>query len=440
MKRLIASAGLVALGAASVQAAYAPGLSRMETSKPWSVAATLRGFYDDNYTTAPSSAEEDSFGVEVRPSVNLNLPLEQTYLGFRAIYSMRWYEDRPRGEADHTFQFDGLLNHAFSERYHLDLNDSFIYAQEPDLVDPSGGTVNRLRTKNNNIRNLAAINFNAQLTQLLSIALGYANTYYDYEQDADDTGNNTAVTGGPGPVSRSGLLDRVEHLASVNLLWQALPSTVARLGYQFQIVDYTEDEVLNPPPVAPGGPPAGSITSGDRNSYAHYLFVGADHSFRSDLSGSIRIGGRYTEYPDAPQGDDQVSPYADASLTYAFARGSSVTAGIKHDRNQTDVGFAPGDSGVTVDQESTTLYANLQHQITPKLLGSLNGYYQNSKFNGGAADGDTDNLFGLGVNLTYQINQYLSAETGYNFDRIDSDISNRSYTRNRVYIGVTARY
>ena len=54
MKKFIASAGLVTVGAASLHAAYAPGLTPMETSKPWSLAASLRGFYDDNYQNAPS--------------------------------------------------------------------------------------------------------------------------------------------------------------------------------------------------------------------------------------------------------------------------------------------------------------------------------------------------------------------------------------------------
>ena len=50
MKKIIASASLAALGAASVQAAYAPGLSPQEKSKAWTISGTLRGFYDDNPT------------------------------------------------------------------------------------------------------------------------------------------------------------------------------------------------------------------------------------------------------------------------------------------------------------------------------------------------------------------------------------------------------
>jgi hypothetical protein len=55
-------------------------------------------------------------------------------------------------------------------------------------------------------------------------------------------------------------------------------------------------------------------------------------------------------------------------------------------------------------------------------------------------DGDVDNYYGFGANLTYQINQYWSTEGGYNFDRLDSDQPVRSFSRNRVYVGVRATF
>jgi len=52
-----------------------------------------------------------------------------------------------------------------------------------------------------------------------------------------------------------------------------------------------------------------------------------------------------------------------------------------------------------------------------------------------------------GVNMTYEINKFVALEGGYNFDRLDSELSsvhnsgwNRSYTRNRVYIGIRGTY
>jgi len=86
MKKLIASASLISIGVAGMQAAYAPGLSSAEASKPWSIGASLRGFYDDNYTTSPSALSRSTWGTEIEPSFGLNLPLDQTYIGLSYTY------------------------------------------------------------------------------------------------------------------------------------------------------------------------------------------------------------------------------------------------------------------------------------------------------------------------------------------------------------------
>ena len=73
MKKIVASVGLVALGASGLYSAPIPGLTE-EGGKNWSVAATLRGFYDDNINTAPSGPDkQDTFGIEINPSVNYGI-------------------------------------------------------------------------------------------------------------------------------------------------------------------------------------------------------------------------------------------------------------------------------------------------------------------------------------------------------------------------------
>jgi len=89
MKKFFASAGLVTVGAVSLQAAYTPGLTPMETTKPWSLAATLRGFYDDNYNNAPSDIRKGSAGFEISPAARLNFTMEQNYVGLSYIYSLK---------------------------------------------------------------------------------------------------------------------------------------------------------------------------------------------------------------------------------------------------------------------------------------------------------------------------------------------------------------
>jgi hypothetical protein len=116
-----------------------------------------------------------------------------------------------------------------------------------------------------------------------------------------------------------------------------------------------------------------------------------------------------------------------------------VQIGFVHSFYATDV-IAPFGGRITGSQESSTVYGMISHQITPKLVAIANVRYQDSTFDGGLYGDQSDQFFSAGINLTYQINRFLSCEAGYNFDRLNSDIPGRSYDRNRVYIGVTATY
>jgi hypothetical protein len=427
MKKLLTSAGLIAAGISSLQAASTPDLTASQPAKPWSISAALRGFYDSNPTTSPQRLKQGSWGYEVNPSASLNLPLDQTFVGLSYEYSMRWYEARENNRYDQSHKFDARLDHDFSERYKIQASDSFVIAQEPEVLAPSGGAISGpLRTDGNNIRNLGSIYFTAQMTELLGVELGYANTFYDYTQDQKFDAIQNPIA------SYSALLDRDEHLASVNLRWQAMPETVGILGYQFGVVNFTsddpigEDENSNP------------VKSDIRDARSHYLYVGADHRFSSQLNGSIRLGGQYVDYYN--ESSSTVSPYADASLTYQYAVGSYIQGGVNHTRVRTDVATIKDTKDVTADQEVTAAYININHRITPKLAGSLLLQGQRGSFEGGTADGDIEYLFLSGVNISYQFNPFLLAEAGYNFDMLDSDVNGRDYHRNRVYIGVRATY
>src|SRR5439155_16786026 len=106
------------------------------------------------------------------------------------------------------------------------------------------------RIPGDNIRNYGVINFNAQITRELGIEAGYANTFFDYE----DHGGNADFP------SRSGLLDRVEHMIHVDGRWMIQPQTIGVVGYQFREVNYTGDEEIG---LRDDG---SSIVSSDRDS------------------------------------------------------------------------------------------------------------------------------------------------------------------------------
>jgi hypothetical protein len=259
MKKVIASAGLVALSATGLKAQYAPGLSRMESSKPWSISASLRGFYDDNYFAEPKGLKDESFGFEVRPRIAFNLPREQTFIGGSYTYSLKYYEARSDDPMDHSHEVDLRLDHRFSERLKVNLNDNFVYAQEPEVVEGSTTTITTFRTDADVFRNRASAEVTARATESLGVQLGYENGWYDYQDDND-------------PGSRSALLDRVEHLIRLDGRWQARPDLVGIVGYQLNLINYTADQFLVT------APPPGALTSGDRDTTSHFGYVGGEYT------------------------------------------------------------------------------------------------------------------------------------------------------------------
>lgn len=432
MKKVIASASLVAVGATGLQGANAPGLTRMETSKPWSIAASIRGFYDDNYTVRPSGSSEkrESFGFEFAPSVAFHIPTDQTYFGGSYAYSMKYYEDRSSDAIDQTHTLNLDLDHRFSERYRARAKEQFVYSDEPELVDQN----TPLRQDATGFRNIAKVEFIGVVTERVGASAGYQNNWYGYDDD-----NEFPPTSPQFFPSRSALLDRLEHLFNIDARYQYTESIVTLVGYQFGIVDYTGDDFIASidNDANPLTPPL-TRESDDKDNITHYLYVGADGNITEKLTGSGRVGVQYTDYTEFD--DTEISPYVELSATYTYLPGSYVQAGVRHFRNATDVSGIDVDGDVAVDQESTAVYASVNHRITSRLNGTAFAQYQNSKFNGGIADGETDAFFFANAGLDYEITKNLYAEAKYNFDRLDSDRPDRSFTRNRVSLGLRAKY
>src|SRR5690606_26232560 len=153
------------------------------------------------------------------------------------------------------------------------------------------------------------------------------------------------------------------------------------------------------------------------------------------------VGAQYTKYTEVDDlglnaDDDQWNPYVDANATWAYMPGSYAQLGVRHGRIETDVPLLPAALGfeMTPDGEATTVYGSVSHRIYGALVASVIGSFQHTQFDSGSVEIE-DNLILAGVNLTYEINKWLAAEAGYNYDRLDSDLDaggiSRSFTRNR---------
>jgi uncharacterized protein (PEP-CTERM system associated) len=243
------------------------------------------------------------------------------------------------------------------------------------------------------------------------------------------------VNGSVGGASLAGLLDRVEESIMLDLKWHLTPDTTLLVGYEFSWVNFTGNE---PIAVTDNG---FVFHSSDRDAYTHYGYVGVEENFAQNLTGALKVGASYNDvYNNPVTSSTEWDPYADLSLTYTYIPGSYVQLGFTHDLSATDQVTPDASGKITENAENSVIYVDLNHRFTPKLIATLIGRVQYTTYNGGMANSMDTTDYGVGLNLSYQINSHLSVDTGYNYDDVNSDIANYSYTRNRVYLGLTANY
>ena len=441
MKKIVASVGLVAL--ASSLGTVSGQVASPRTDKPWNVSATLRGFYDDNINTTTS--KDSSTGFQVNPAIGVHWGNDQTMLSAGYVYTYRYYDNKPFNNTvhyDQNHEFDALLNHSFNERYQLSLKESFVVGQEPDMMRATATMSEFQRVPGNNMRNYGTIVFDGALTPTFGFEVGYGNEYYNYaDSGAQYFGFPFFVVGElkqggtvfvPG-ASYSGLLDRLVHRPYLEGHWQMAPQTVGVVGYQYEGYNYTADEPITVDPTT-GGP----ITSDSRNNRSHIGYVGVNHNFTPEFSILANLGARYTDFYN--ESETSLNPYAKVNLQYTYTVESYAQLGLTYYNAATDIVSASAQNGVTRGQNAFVIYGSINHRIVPDLYGSLTAQFQNSTFVGGTFDSESEQFYLFGLNLRYKINKYLSADAGYNYDNLQSPISNRSFNRNRVYIGLTGRY
>jgi hypothetical protein len=448
MKKIVASVGLVALGASGLQTALAQELSGPDTSKPWSVSLTLRGFYDSNPGTVPNSeniSDKESFGVEVSPSAAFAWAMQDTTINLGFLYSLKYYDTKPpnfANHADQSFTFNGSLTHAFSEQLHARVSDSFVIGQEPDTLRAGNTFSTFQRVSGDNIRNYGTLGLDAQITPVFGLGFGYDNAFYDYTQSGASAAPPIIVSTPVGlalatPVvpSPAGALNRDENRAHLEGLFSVGPETKVLGGFQ-----YTEILFMGGEPISGYYEFPDTLAMSDsRNSREYTIYVGAEHNFSPKLTGSLRVGGSYTEYYNDPSTDPSYTPYVNATIKYNYATESYVSGGFSYDRNATDVVGLYNNGKFTIDAESAVFFLALNHRFDPRIFGNLIAQFQNSTYNQGQFNNQSEQYYLVGLELEYKFNQYFSAHVGYNYDRLESDIG-RTYDRNRVYIGVTGSY
>ncbi len=380
-----------------VCAQYDAPLSQQEKGKPFTISAHVRQEYDDNVYTQ-NVAKQESWKSELIPTFIFNMPLDRTLISARYTFGMTYFWDRPQDDWNFSHEFVGRVAHTFTERFDIDVRDRFVYAYEPDLRAPS---TTRFVDGNYLINDFSAF-ARFQWLPRFGNTLEYNNRIVDYDSS-----------------EISSYEDRMEHTINLENRWQILPTSVAVLGYRFNFVEYEQLP---------------------KSSHSHFLMGGVDHKISDVWMLSARGGAEMRRFDE---GDDSLAPYFCLSSSYSYAPNSSASLFYSHSLSLTDVGL------YTV-QMSDTVGLSVYHAFTPDF-----GFRMSSAFTWGGYDGENtidDEMDGveaedfnefsmyLDAALSYSINRHLSAELGYIFSHLDSELPGRDYDRNRYYIGLRGTY
>jgi len=404
------------------------GLTTQEQSKWWVVSGSLRGFYDDNSLNAPDAQAEPSTGFEIHPGISLNFPMERTL--FHASYdlTLNYYIDRPSSKLDQSHIFDTRLNHRFTERYDVNVEDSFVYSDEPTVLAPGGTAVDTVvrRGDSSGLRNSALIDFSGKMTPVIGTVVGYKNNLRNYNQT--------------GTGSYSALFDSVQNLFHVDVQWFHSETTIYFTGYQYGFINYTSSDPIglgfDPSVPGHGGLPV-PIYPDSKNNHSHYFYVGAKREFSKQLTGAARVGGQYTDYYNA--NDSSLSPYVDLKANYNYLPDSSAQMGLNVQRIPADVGIG-SDGELTLDSLAGTFYTSINHRFTYHFSGAVYLSYQKTIYNGGIYDGKSSDYLTIDSRVDYKLRENLFLDLGYVWYLFASTVPSSDFRRNRVYLGIRATY
>jgi hypothetical protein len=221
--------------------------------------------------------------------------------------------------------------------------------------------------------------------------------------------------------------DRDSYRGTLETLYGLSPRTFAGVGYQFSVDDY----------VQPG-------SNDERNSTSHIGYFAVNQIFSPKLSSSLHGGVQLREFNG---GTNDISPFATASLNYNFARQGTASLGFQYQLFSTEVsGFR--------STETAQLYGQARYRFTQKFSASAHGVLSMSTFqdptstkavtitlsNGKQRIPTGEDTYSAGLVLDYDLAPWASSFVHYDYESVISDIPGRTFSRNRVGLGLSLHY
>ena len=153
-----------------------------------------------------------------------------------------------------------------------------------------------------------------------------------------------------------------------------------------------------------------------------------------------RGGFQYTENYNDPLSSPSTESLCGHVGNLHLCPGSYAQVGFTESQNATDV--------ITPDAQRAYYAIRAKfhglcfHQplFDIRSLGIVIGRWQHSTYTEGLYDNESCDHDSVGVDFSYNFTPHFSCDAGYNYDDVHSQVPGNNYTRNRVYLGVSASY
>ncbi len=167
-----------------------------------------------------------------------------------------------------------------------------------------------------------------------------------------------------------------------------------------------------------------------KDSDSSFFLFGADYQPSPTFLTNGRFG---VQDRNRSIGTSNTNFYAEFTVLYQYLSDSFASFGVIYDTRETSVTLT------FTDEKTFSIFANMQHAISPSLFISGSIYFDDAELQAQTAPLNiTDQSLRLGIGVTYQPTQQLSLILSFDHDKTDSDDFFRQQDRSRV--GFTVRY
>lgn len=372
----------------------------------WVAGADM--IYDDNILPG-GDTKDASFAINPSIALSSRATTPQTVWDIKGLLGFIYYFDKPIGaggdDINSQSRVTADLLHNFSERVRF-VNHSLV-AYELEPAYSNGYATSRVLGAYTTWSTDNAVGY--RFTERIGNYFGCRLTSTTYS-DAEDN-------------------DRFNWELYSQFRYQLSPQTVLTPEYRYSQLE------------------SSGVASDSTN---HYFTFGAEREFSSNLKGVTSAG---LQYREVDQGDSSSSPYLQIAINAQVNKDFTVRAFTRYGIEAYDTVLVdpnPAIGSVEFD-DKRTLRIGLSSDYAISQILSLKGgvdYIPSSfqkgrslepAYNGSISD-RYENLLNAYVGLTVEINDIFSISSYYNYTNSSSDVSGRSYDRNRISVGASAKF